>query len=233
MQRMPGYIKFVLIFILGSAVAMTFQETVVMASPDNGSQSVESYFKNKDSEEKSGNTDETDNGDTYETIEAETTDTNVGISFGDIFRMIFALLFVAGLLYVLLRILNKKNRGYQHGQLIENMGGTPLGGNRSVQMVRIGDKIYILGVGDSVQLLNVIDDEKEYSMLIDEHNEKLDQQMVPMDIASKLLDKWKLKSANQAPSSFSSQLQDQLEQLKEERKKVIKEISKKGTQRDE
>ena len=113
------------------------------------------------------------------------------------------------------------------------MGGAPLGSNRSVQVVRIGEKIYILGVGDSVQLLNVIEDEKEFSTLIAEHNDKLDQQIDPKDIFTKLLDKWRLGSNKQVSSSFSSELQDQLDHLKKDRKKIIKEISKKGTWRDE
>ena len=230
MQRMPGYIKLFLIFILGLAVAAPLPGAVVSAAPDNGNQSVESYFKNKDKKD-TEETDQTNNVPANEGAENESND--VGISFGDIFRMVFALLFVAGLLYVLLRLLNKKNRGYQQGQIIENIGGTPLGGNRSVQMVRIGEKIYVVGVGDSVQLLNVIDDKDEYSTLMEEHNQKLDQQIVPTDLASKLMEKWKQKTVKQTPSTFSSHLQKQLEQLKEERQQVIKEISKKGTQRDE
>ena len=233
MQRMPSYIKILVVFILVLLIAMPSREAAVSAAPDNGSQSVESYFKNKDSEKKSENTDEIGNSSNLENDKAETSNTNVGVSFGDIFRMIFALLFVAGLLYALFKIINKKNRGYQRGQLIENMGGAPLGGNRSVQMVRISNKIYVLGVGDSVQLLNVIEDEKEYGQLIEEHNEKLDQQMNPKDIVTKLLDKWKLKTDKQESSSFSSQLQNQLDHLKKDRQTLIKEISKKGTHRDE
>ena len=233
MQRMPGYIKILVVFILSFAITMPFSGSAVSAALDDGNQSVESYFKNKDSEKKSGNTDKIDNSHNSETDKAETSSTNVGVSFGDIFRMFFALLFVSGLLYILFRIINKKNRGYQRGQLIENMGGAPLGSNRSVQVVRIGEKIYILGVGDSVQLLNVIEDEKEFSTLIAEHNDKLDQQIDPKDIFTKLLDKWRLGSNKQVSSSFSSELQDQLDHLKKDRKKIIKEISKKGTWRDE
>ena len=94
---MPGYIKLFLIFILGLAVAAPLPGAVVSAAPDNGNQSVESYFKNKDkkdTEEK----DQTNNVPANEEAENETND--VGITFGDIFRMVFALLFVAGLLYV-------------------------------------------------------------------------------------------------------------------------------------
>jgi flagellar protein FliO/FliZ len=230
-QRIPSYLKIILFFILCYAVATPYTEIAVIAAPDNGSQSVDSYFNTKDRKSETENIDQTNNNSISDPDENETND--VGITLGDIFRMVFALLFVAGLLYGLLRVINKKNRGYQHGQTIENLGGTPLGGNRSVQMVRIGEKIYILGVGDSVQLLNVIDDKEEYSKLIEEHNQKLELQIAPMDVAVKLMNKWKVKSAKQTSHSFRSQFQEQLEQLKEERKKVTKEMSKKGTHRDE
>lgn len=229
MQRKPVYKKFILIFILSLAVVSLDKVIIVSAASDNSNQSVDSYFNNKDGKSESGNTGNTNQ--TPETDEKETSD--VGISFGDIFRMFFALLFVAGLLFVLLRVINKKNRGYQHGQIIENIGGTPLGGNRSVQMVRIGETIYIVGVGDTVQLLNVIDDREEYNRLMKEHNEKVDQQLVPMDFAAKLMDKWKLKSPKQTSQSFSSHFQEQLEELKKDRQKVKEDISKKGKHRDE
>ncbi len=232
MQRMPNYIKIIFFFILCLAVAAPFTEMAVYATPDNGNQSVDSYFNNKDRKSETESIDQTNQDDNVSSTEGNETN-EVGITIGDIFRMIFALLFVAGLLYVLLRVINKKNRGYQHGQTIENLGGTPLGGNRSVQMVRIGEKIYIVGVGDSVQLLNVIDDKEEYNKLIEEHNQKLEQQIAPMDIAAKLMDKVRVKTSGDTSHSFRNQFQEQLEQLKEERKKVTKEMSKKGTHRDE
>lgn len=231
MQRKPGYKKIILIFILSLAVVSLDKGIIVSAATDNSNQSVDSYFNNKDSKSESENTGNTNTNQTPETDEKETSD--VGISFGDIFRMFFALLFVAGLLFLLLRVINKKNRGYQHGRIIENIGGTPLGGNRSVQMVRIGETIYIVGVGDTVQLLNVIDDREEYNRLMEEYNEKVDQQLVTMDFAAKLMDKWKLKSAKQTPQSFSNHFQEQLEELKQDRQKVKEDISKKGTHRDE
>ena len=234
MQRMSGYIRIALILLLGVAIGMPYGEAVVSAAPDHGSESVESYFKSEETEKKSEKTDETGNSHNSETNKAEMSNSNVGVTFGDIFRMFFALLFVSSLLYVLFRIINKKKQGYQRGQQIQNMGGAPLGGDRSVQMVRIGNKIYILGVADSIQLLNVIEDEKEYGEFMEAHNEKLDQQVAPKDMISNLLDKWRqLKSDRKASSSFSSHLQDELDHLKEDRQRLIKEISKKGTRRDE
>ncbi|OCA89624.1 hypothetical protein A8L44_01395 [Bacillus sp. FJAT-27986] len=231
MQRMPSYIKVILFFILCFAITAPFKEIAVNAAPDNGSQSVDSYYNTKDRKTETGDIDQTNNNSISDSAENETND--IGITIGDIFRMVFALLFVAGLMYILLRVINKKNRGYQHGQTIENLGGTPLGGNRSVQMVRVGEKIYIVGVGDSVQLLNVIDDKEEYSKLIEEHNQKLETQIAPMDLAGKLIDKWKIKTSRQTEKSFKSQFNEQLKQLKEDRKQITKEISKKGTHRDE
>jgi len=79
----------------------------------------------------------------------------------------------------------------------------------------------------------MIDDKKEYSKLIEEHNQKLETQIAPMDLAGKLIDKWKLKTSRETEKSFKSQFNEQLKQLKEDRKQITKEISKKGTHRDE
>ena len=55
------------------------------------------------------------------------------------------------------------------------MGGTGLGGNRSIQLVKVGDRILIVGVGEDIQLLTEIKDEAERNQLLDEYNQKIEQ----------------------------------------------------------
>ena len=66
--------------------------------------------------------------------------------------MIGALIFVIAILYFLLKFVNKKNQSYQQNRIVQHLGGTSLGANRSVQIVKAGKQILILGVGEDVKL---------------------------------------------------------------------------------
>ncbi|MCP8616510.1 flagellar biosynthetic protein FliO [Salirhabdus salicampi] len=75
-------------------------------------------------------------------------------------KMFFFLALILGLIYLLAKVLQKKNKMFQQVQGIETLGGVSLGANKSVQVVRIGDRFYAVGVGDNVNLLTEIDDDK-------------------------------------------------------------------------
>lgn len=227
---MPNFKKFVLAILLGLTVILTVGPAI-HTSAENVNQSVDDYFKQeaKQSKDQEMNSKKTK----QKAQNSEQAPEQVGFSFGDFFRMIAALLFVIMLLFLLLKFINKKNKGYQQGRMIENMGGTPLGGNRSVQLVRVGEKILVLGIGDSVQVLNVIDEKEEYNRLIEEHNEKLNQQAAPVDIISKAMNKWNKRNLENDKSSFSSILKNQLDEIKKDRKTWKEELNRKGTERDE
>ena len=89
--------------------------------------------------------------------------------------MIFATVFVVGLLYFVLKFVNKKGRLFKRTQLIENLGGTTLGANRSVQLIKVGNRLFIVGVGENIQLLKEIEEEQEYEQIISEYNNQINQ----------------------------------------------------------
>ncbi len=76
----------------------------------------------------------------------------------DFLKMLAALAAVLLLIYYLLKFIQKRSRLYQQTRALENLGGISLGANKSVQIVRVGDEFYLIGVGDDVQLLAKIDD---------------------------------------------------------------------------
>ncbi|WJH33278.1 flagellar biosynthetic protein FliO [Paenibacillus sp. CC-CFT747] len=53
------------------------------------------------------------------------------------------------------------------GRSVKPLGGVPLGQNKSVQIVEIGRKLYVLGVGDSINLISIIEDEEEAEYIRD------------------------------------------------------------------
>lgn len=166
------------------------------------------------------------------TKQSDVKKSQVGVSFLDFLRMILATVFVAALIYFLLKFINKKSIMYKSSQLVENLGGTSLGANRSVQIVKAGNKLLIVGVGENIQLLKEIDDPEEYSQVIQEYNSKMEQLVQPSDIVTKLLKRAKEDGGNQR-SEFSSLLKAQLNDMASGRKKMLEELQKKGSEKDE
>ena len=170
----------------------------------------------------------TTNDKQVDTKAAENADStrDVGLSFWDFLRMIFTMIFVVALLYFILRFIGKKTKSYQKANFIENLGGTSLGANRSVQLVKVGERVLIVGVGENIQLLTEIKDDGERNQLLEEYNQKIEQMIQPSD----LLTKWKGRRMQPKTdsTSFTEKLKDQLEQMKESRKQLVNKLDEKG-----
>lgn len=171
-----------------------------------------------------------DEGENIDVNETEET-SSAGFTFTDFIRAVGATLFVIVLLLFLLKFINKKSRAYQNGSLIKNLGGTPLGSNKSIQIVKIGDRIYIVGVGENVQLLKEITEQEELNQILEEYNHSIEQSLVSSDFISKLLQR--KKENKNDDGSFTEQLKRQIEELKYNRKQLRKELQKKVKQDDE
>lgn len=155
----------------------------------------------------------------------------VGITIWDFVKMIVATLFVIALLYFLLRFINKRNISYRDSQLIQNIAGTSVGSNRSIQMIKVGKRILVVGVGENIQLLKEVEDEEEVRQIIEEHNQRLEQLTSPSDIVTKVLERTKSfqkQDQEKEKNSFSSLLKTQLDQISKQRKKLFDEMDKKG-----
>ncbi len=87
-------------------------------------------------------------------------------------KVLLSLVFVLGLLIFVLRFLNKRNQNYQQNSIIRNLGGHSVGAQKSVQLLHIGNQIYVVGVGEDVQLLKEITDPEEIEQMIAIYNEK-------------------------------------------------------------
>lgn len=80
--------------------------------------------------------------------------------FVNFLKLFVALAFIIILIYFVLKLINGKNKMFQKAGALENLGGIPLGSNKSMQAVRVGDKVYVLGIGDNVELLLEVTEEK-------------------------------------------------------------------------
>lgn len=159
----------------------------------------------------------------------------VGVTIWDFLKMIGALVFVLALIYFLLRFVNQKSRSYQQTKLIHHLGGTPLGGNRSVQMVKVGDRVLILGVGENIQLLKEIDNDEELARFVDHYDQQMEQMLQPQDVITKIMGKWKKKEAQRSGEQdpFKQVFESKLSEMKQSRKQAISKMNNREKNQDE
>jgi flagellar protein FliO/FliZ len=94
-------------------------------------------------------------------------------------KFIGSFLLILLLLFIVLKYLSKKTRMYAGGGPFHALGGHSLGNNRSLQIVMIGDTLYLLGVGEDVNLIRTIPPGDEQRRLLESVAEK------PIDTVTK------------------------------------------------
>ncbi|MED1864223.1 flagellar biosynthetic protein FliO [Fictibacillus nanhaiensis] len=109
-------------------------------------------------------------------------------------KLVFMLGIVLAILYFVLRFIQRKSVSFQDGKNLQSLGGIGIGQNRSVQLIKSGNSVLVVGVGDSVTLLKEITDENEVQMMLDQ---RPSQNVTTMTNQLKL--KW-LKSRNEESS---------------------------------
>jgi len=147
---------------------------------------------------------------------------NTGSLIFDLIKMVFALFLVLGLIYLLLKFLNKRNKLFHQVKALENLGGISVGQNKSIQIVRIGSKVHLIGVGENVEMLQEITDEEVKRDLLQDR-ESTDSQNKNM-LTSFLQAKSKTdkdENATRSENEFKSLFSKELEKLKHTRKQII------------
>ncbi len=145
---------------------------------------------------------------------------------GLILRIIIVLVIIIGLIYLLLKLLNRSSNFTKQGEVLTNLGGISLGMNKSAQMLKVGDKIYLIGVGEDISILTEITDPATIEQLLEK------QQVAPLSSSSfleqfKLLGK-KTKSTDESAQvdntfknqDFASLFKGELDTMKEKREKI-------------
>ncbi|MCA0969129.1 flagellar biosynthetic protein FliO [Halobacillus litoralis] len=141
---------------------------------------------------------------------------------GTIVRLVAVLLLVLGLIYGLLKFFNQKNKLFSRNRTMENLGGMNLAPNRSIQAVRVGEQVFILGVGDTVQMVTEVTDEKTKTSLLNREDNQ--QKPASFNNLLKPLKASKESTADSATSTaqfqelFENQLNDMKKKTKEARR---------------
>ena len=148
--------------------------------------------------------------------ETESASSNIGVF--DYIKVLFALGLVIGLLVFILKMLNRKNQAYQQNSLMKNLGGISVGAQKSVQLLQIGNRLYIVGVGEDISLIREIEDTEEMEQIINFYDNK-QQEMTTVPFLTEILSK--LKPAKNVQSeqsaSFNELFNEKLKHIKKER----------------
>lgn len=140
----------------------------------------------------------------------------VALSPFDYIKMIAGLLLVLALLYAVLKFLNSKNRSFQHNALIQNLGGVQLGNQKSVQLLKVGDALFIVGVGEDISLMKEVTDEEEKARLLTIYAERQEMTAAPhiAELFGKARTKW---NGRKNGEKFDAILKDRLDDMKKKR----------------
>lgn len=185
----------VFIGVMMAAILLAGADTAFASTTVN-----ESLNPQENQEEPAAGNEEAPAGD--ETAPAAMDNGNLWLNF---VKMIGALAVVLGLLFWLLKFINKKTSRYQSTRSIQSIGGIGLGQNKSIQVVKVGDKMLVVGVGDTISLLQEIEDKEEQERIT--AREQNTYTGVPS-----LLEKWKTRGNTEEGSSqsFQSVLEERL-----------------------
>ncbi|WP_082892765.1 flagellar biosynthetic protein FliO [Rossellomorea aquimaris] len=216
MKKIQNLFSFILFLLLVSAV-----DTTALADVDNVKSCIEHPEKCKNQQGNEINSSDTD------------TSVSTSVTFIDYVKMILALIFVVALIYILLKFINQKGRSFQQTKIINHLGGTPLGGNRSVQIVKVGNQVLVLGVGEDIQLLKEVQDEKEKEEILSFYHESPSQMADAKNVLSTWLGKGPSSSQKDSGNSFQSLLKSQLDEMSKGRKKLFQDLKKKENHSDE
>jgi len=137
----------------------------------------------------------------------------------DLIKMFFALLLVLALIYIMLKLLNRRNKMYNQIKHLENLGGISVGQNKSIQIIRIGTRFYLVGVGDNVEMLQEITDEEIKDQLLEQGEEAPIQfnKLLPSFLGKKT----EKNPYNQENRDFKNLFSDELKKLKKNRTVLI------------
>jgi flagellar protein FliO/FliZ len=200
-----------------TAVCLLFVPINVQAE---GSSQNKSVFDSVGKNNKNEGTEKKKSDETVQTSEGEST-------FFMIVKLVFMFAVVLGILFLVLRFIQKKSSSFQEGKNLQSLGGIGIGQNRSVQLIKTGNSILVVGVGDTITLLKEITDEEEMQNML--------SQQPAVQSVSTLAGQWKTKwqerqttekadntSSDQADSRFKDMLASLMTESKEKRKDMKK-----------
>lgn len=142
-------------------------------------------------------------------------------------QLVLYTLLIVFLIYGLIKFLAMRQKNMQPNQAVKLMGGTPLGNNKSLQLVKVGNQILLVGVGDQVTLIKEFSAEDEINGI----EKNLDNQTaaaLPTSIASFIKEKFRSRAQTAAKpnTGFENLFKQSLDKQKAKQDKLKLDLSK-------
>ncbi|WP_219836670.1 flagellar biosynthetic protein FliO [Paenibacillus sp. R14(2021)] len=151
----------------------------------------------------------------------------IGTGIGYLVWVIVALLLVIGLIILLIKWLASRNRGWGTNRALRSLGGIPLGQNKSLQVVELSGRVYVVGVGEDITLLDKIDDPETAAAVLDaieQQNSRTWNSPTLADFVSRFRKKNDGAEPNNQPwqssASFKELLSDGMKRQSDQKQKV-------------
>lgn len=141
--------------------------------------------------------------------------------FGMFVQLFLALAVIIMMIYALIRFMGKRSQSYQANRTLQNIGGVHIGANRSIQLVRVGERVLVVGVGESIQLLKEIDNQDEVTTILEDYRIQEGGQQLS-SLFNKLQTKFLDQKGETDPSKvyFKSLLERQLNDVKKSQREA-------------
>lgn len=145
----------------------------------------------------------------------------------NIIWVLVVLVIIIFLIVFVIKFLGQKNRSWSRNQAIRTLGAIGLAQNKSMQVIELGDSIYIIGVGDDIRLVDKISDPEEVAALVahfEQNQSNQSQDLVPY--VSNLMKKFRKSDDNSSMSqedlnpSFHEVFQSKLNRVSNRKQKV-------------
>jgi flagellar protein FliO/FliZ len=88
---------------------------------------------------------------------------NYGLS---LVYVIIVLVVIVALIILLIRFLGTKNKSWFSNPMIRIIGGVGLGPNKTLQVIELGNSVYLVGVGENISLVDKISDPEEVAAIL-------------------------------------------------------------------
>lgn len=146
--------------------------------------------------------------------------------FSMMLKVVISLIIIIGLFLFLMKFLGQKNNRWLGNRTVRTLGGVSLGQNKSLQLVEVGQSIFVVGVGDNVQLLDKINDAEEIDYILDTLKQQSNQSKDLLSLSTwmKTMRREKIEhSDDEMVASFHQVFQHKMKSLTN-RKKMVEDM---------
>lgn len=149
--------------------------------------------------------------------------------WGSLVTVIVVLAIIIILIILLIRFLGKRSRFMSQSRSIQTMGAIGLGPNKSLQVIQVGDSVYLVGVGEDITLVDKISDPSEVAVIHQAFQEEIAEYPALTSVVSGFISRFRKNPQVEAEelesTSFHEVFQSQLQKMPS-RKRQMEELLK-------